>query len=83
MIGGLVINGTAINLSTTSVVNLRVGGLSTGDIIGQVFINQSTTTGTGQMRANTINALRINFTAGELAGTNIIIAQAYSDINCG
>ncbi len=79
---GLVINGTAINPTTMSVVNLRVGGLPTGDIIGQVFLSQSTRTGTGQMMAITINALRINFTAGELAGTNIIIAQAYSDITC-
>jgi len=81
--GGLVINGTVINPTTTSVVNLRVGGLPTGDIIGQVFIGQSTRTGTGQMMAITNNYLRINFTAGELAGTNIIIAQAYSDITCG
>jgi len=78
IITALSIAGQTIDVTSTTSVNLVVGGV----IVGQVFINEQTVTGTGQMRAITVNALRISLTVGQLAGTNIIISQAQSDINC-
>ncbi len=79
-ITNLRINGVNINVATTTSVPL-VDAL--GVNIGSVLINEQTSSGTGQTRAITVNALHIVVDVPGTLLADIIISQAYSDIVCG
>jgi len=72
MIANLRINGDQIPISgVNQTVNLPDGGF--------VVINEQTVTGTGQMRAITVNGVRVVIPGV----SDVIISSAYSDIVCG
>ncbi len=72
MIANLRINGAFIPISgVNQTINLPGGGL--------VIINEQTQTGTGQMRAITVNGVHVIIPAE----ADVIIASASSDITCG
>ncbi len=73
VITNLRINGTLINVNTTTSVSL-LGG------VGTVFINEQTVSSTGQTRNITVNALRISLSSVNLLVADIIISQSQSGI---
>jgi len=79
MIANLRINGVFIPISgVNQTINLPGGGF--------VVINETTRSGSGNFRDITVNGVRI-FIPPVIPGTpavaNVILASAYSDINCG